>query len=281
MKICYFCDFENFTRDDYCERCGNNINDIRQEFFNIASFLKQNYQLYALFGILVALYEYLVRTEVPSDQKYLGIFPLIVAFYLILHLTNKASLIISSRQWNITEELIRRESSFQLIIFGGFHILLIIALLVSLPNEARDFMGFFLGMFIFLIFFSTNYTNEQYRKTFRILVISIFCYELFIFLFIIIPLLAQITDSAIFAFYYTWFAQIILYFAMGGFLAYSLITVGYNAICSQYIPFFSILQQERESGNYIWETLFGIDVLLGIVLTTVIFSLKDLYAGIL
>ncbi|HII98037.1 MAG TPA: hypothetical protein HA272_01930 [Methanoregula sp.] len=281
MKICYFCDFENYITDDFCERCGQNINGIRHEIFNIAGFIKQNYQLYALFGILIALYEYLVRKEAPSDQLYLGIFPLIIAFYLILHLTNKASLIIRSRQWLTTEELIRRESSFQFIIFSGFHILLIIALLVSLPKEVRDYMGFFLGMFIFLIFFSANYTNEQYRKTFHILVVSIFCYELFIFLFIIIPLLAQIIDSAFFAFYYTWFAQIILYLAVGGFLAYSLITIGYNAICGQYIPFLSILQQEREAGNRIWELLFGIDLLLGIILTMVIFSLKDLYAGIL
>jgi len=163
MKICYFCDFENFTRDDICERCGKNINEIRHENFNIPDFLKQNYQLYAIFGILVLLYEYLVRTEVPSNQKYLGIFPLIVAFYLILHLTNKSSLIIRSRQWQTTEELIRRESSFQFIIFSGFHILLIIAMLVSLPKEARDYMGFFIGMFIFLIFFSANYVSTSNR----------------------------------------------------------------------------------------------------------------------
>ena len=119
MKICYFCDFENFNRDDYCERCGQDINGIRHEIFSIAGFIKQNYQLYAIFGILVGLYEYLVRAEVPADQKYVGIFPLIVAFYLILHLTNKSAQIIISRQWQNTEELIRRESSFQFIILGN------------------------------------------------------------------------------------------------------------------------------------------------------------------
>jgi hypothetical protein len=280
MKICYFCDFENFTRENVCERCNQPINGIRHEIFNIAGFIKRNYQLYAIFGILVTLYEYLVRSEVPADQKYVGIFPLIVAFYLILHLTNKAAQIITSRQWQTTEELIRRESSFQFIIFGGIHILLIIALLVSLPKEARDYMGFFLGMFIFLIFFSANYTNEQYRKTFRILIWSVFCYEAFIFLFIIIPLVAKVTDNALFAFYYTWIAQISLYLAVGGFLAYSLITAGYNAICGQYIPFLSILQQEREQGNYNVEILLGFDILFGIILGMVIISIKELYAGL-
>jgi hypothetical protein len=280
MKICRFCDFENFYRGDVCERCRQPINAIRHEIFNIAGFIKRNYQLYATFGILVALYEYLVRAEVPADQKYVGIFPLIIAFYLILHLTNKAAQTITSRQWQPAEELVRRESSFQFIIFSGIHILLIIALLVSLPKEARDYMGFFLGMFIFLIFFSANYTNEQYRKTFRILVWSVLFYEAFIFLFIIIPFVAKNTDNALFAFYYTWIAQISLYLAVGGFLAYAFITVGYNAIWGQYIPFLSILQQERERGNYNLEMVLGFDILFGMILGMIIFSIKDLYAGL-
>ena len=280
MKICYFCDFENFTREDECERCGQPIFGIRHEIFNIAGFIKQNYQLYAIFGILVGLYEYLVRAEVPADQKSFGIFPLIVAFYLILHLTNKAAQIIISRRWQNTEELVRRESLFQFIIFGGIHILLVFALLVSLPKETWNLMGFFLGMFIFLIFFSANYTNEQYRKTFRILLWSVLCYEASIFLIIIIPLIAKITDNALFAFYYTWITQISLYLAVGGFLTYALITVGYNAVCGQYIPFLSILQQERERGNYNLEMLLGLDILFGIILGMVIISIKDLYAGL-
>jgi len=278
MKICYFCDFENFNRGDVCERCNQSINGIRHENFNIAGFIKRNYQLYAAFGILVALYEYLVRAEVPADQKYVGIFPLLIAFYLILHLTNKAAQIITSKQWQPEEELIRRESSFQFLIFGGIHILLIVALLVSLPKEARDYMGFFLGMFIFLIFFSANYTYEQYRKTFRILLWSVLCYEAFIFLFIIIPFLAKITDNALFAFYYTWIAQISLYMAVGGFLAYGLITVGYNVICRQYVPFLSILRQERERGNNNLRNLLIIDIVFGIILGVAILSIKQLYA---
>ena len=280
MKICYFCDFENFNNGDMCERCSQPINGIRHEIFNIAGFIKRNYQLYATFGILVVLYEYLVRMEVPPDQKYVGIFPLIIAFYLIVHLINKAAQTITSRQWQPAEELLRRESSFQFLIFGGIHILLIIALLVSLPKEARDFMGFFLGMFIFLIFFSANYTYEQYRKTFRILVWSILFFETFVILFIILPFVAKITNDTFIAFYYTWIAQISIYLAVGGFLAYGLITVGYNVICRQFVPFLSILQEERELGNYNLEIVLGLDVLLGIILGMFIFSLKQLYAGL-
>jgi len=280
MKICYFCDFENFNNGDMCERCSQPINGIRHEIFNIAGFIKRNYQLYATFGILVVLYEYLVRMEVPPDQKYVGIFPLIIAFYLIVHLINKAAQTITSRQWQPAEELLRRESSFQFLIFGGIHILLIIALLVSLPKEARDFMGFFLGMFIFLIFFSANYTYEQYRKTFRILVWSILFFETFVILFIILPFVAKITNDTFIAFYYTWIAQISIYLAVGGFLAYGLITVGYNVICRQFVPFLSILHEERELGNYNLEIVLGLDILLGIILGMFIFSLKQFYAGL-
>jgi hypothetical protein len=279
MKICYFCDFENFSRDDVCERCGHSIKEVRPENFNIAGFIKQNYQLYAIFGILVALYEYLVRAEVPTDQTYVGIFPLLVAFYLIFHLTNKAAQINISRKWQITEELVRRESTFQFFIFGGIHILLVIALLVSLPEETWNLMGFFLGTFIFLIFFSAHYSNEQYRKTFLILLLSVLFFEVSIVLLLIIPFLAQMTDNALFAFYYIWFTQISFYLAIGGFSAYLLITVGYNLICEQSIPFLSILQQERERENFKLELLLGIDVLVGIILIMIFISLKDPYAG--
>jgi hypothetical protein len=281
MKICYFCDFENFTCEDFCERCNNSIIEIRHEIFNIPSFWKRNYQLYAIFAIFFTIYEYLTRSEVlTNDQKYIVIVPLIVAIYLFSHLTYKAWLIVKSRQWQNTEELTREKSFFEFIGICGIHVLLIIVLLVSLPKEARDYFGFLLGMFIFLIFFFVNYSYEQYRKTFRILVWSVLFFEIFIILLILIPFLAKITNNELFAFYYTWVAQISLYLAIGGFLAYALIAVGYNTIKGQYVPLLSILQQERERGNYNLELLLGIDVLIGIVLCCFIFSLKQLYAGL-
>jgi hypothetical protein len=278
MKICYSCDYENFTKEDVCERCSQPINGIKHEIFNIASFLKRNYQLYAIFGILVVLYEYLVGPSIPMEQKYIGIFPLLVAFYLILYLINKGAQIIKSRHWQSTEELIRRESSFQFIIFGGIHILIIVALVISLPTEARNFMGFFLGMFIFLIFFSANYTYEQDRKTFRILLLSILFFETAIFLFIILPFFAKITDNALFAFCYTWIVQISFYMGVGGMLAFSLITVGYNTICKQYGSFLSILIQDGKCRKYNLITLLLVDIFFGIILGVAFLSLKQLYA---
>lgn len=280
MKICRFCDYENFTGGDVCERCSQSINDIRHEIFNIAGFIKRNYQLYATFGILVVLYEYLVRAEVPADQKYVGIFPLLIAFFLIVHLINKAAQTIKSRQWIPTEELLRRESSFQFLLFAGIHVLLIVALLVSLPIDTRNYMGFFLGMFIFLIFFSAKYTYEQDRKTFRILLLSVLLFEAAIFLFIILPFIARITDNAFFAFLYTWIVQISLYLAVGGILAFGLITVGYNTICKQYISFFSTLVKDWECRNYDLIVLLLADLFFGIILGAAVLSIKQIYASL-
>lgn len=271
MKICYFCDFENFNLGDVCVRCGQPISGIRHEIFNIPGFIKQNYQLYAIFGILVALYEYLVRAEVPAEQKYIGLFPLLFAFYLIFHLTNKAYKTSTSRHWQSTEELIHRESFFQFIIFAGTHALLILSLLMNTPIETRNYMGYSMGMFIFLIIFSANYSYEQNRKLFWILVLSVLSSEAFIFLRIISPFVAKIADSTNFVSCYTFIVQVPIYLALSGFLTYLLITVGPNIIREQYIPPLLILQRERERGKYILEIVLGLDILFGIILGPFIF----------
>ena len=199
--------------------------------------------------------------------------------YLILHLINKAAQMVTSRRWSATEELVRIESSFQFFIFAGINILLILSLLKSLPSGVWSFMGISLGVFIFLTFFSANYTFEQHKKTLLILFGSIFLYEVFVILLIAIPFIAKITENALVAFCYTWIIQICLYLAIGGILAYALITVGYSMISGQGVPFLAILQQEREQGNYRLELLLGLDILIGIILTMFIPWLEQLYVG--
>jgi hypothetical protein len=279
MKECPFCHFENFNNMNRCAKCDYPIDNTLQENFNIAEFLKKNYQLYAIFGILIALFEYIMK-EVPVEQKYVGIFPLIVAFYLILHLTNKAASIIKSRVWQNDEELLRRESSFQFFIFCLIHALLVITLLMSLPEVVRNFTGFALGSFIFIIFFSANFSDEQNRKTLYILVVSGLFYEIFLSLFLIIPFLAKITNNEFFVTSYTWLILIFLYLATGGIIAYFLVTVGYNLFSDINIPLLLIFRQEREKEDYTLELLTGLVILFGIFLSTILLSIKDLYSGL-
>src|SRR5208283_5186689 len=128
MKICRACAYENFNSDDVCARCGQSINDFNPEIFNIAGFIKQNFQLYVIFGVLVGLYEYLIG----KSEYETAIFPLLIALYLIVHLIYKGIKTVKSKNWQPNEELIRRESTFQCLIFGIIHIFLIFALLISL-----------------------------------------------------------------------------------------------------------------------------------------------------
>jgi uncharacterized protein YacL len=170
MKICRTCAYENFDSDDVCARCGQSINDVHPEIFNIAGFIKQNFQLYVIFGVLVGLYEYLIG----KSEYETAIFPLLIALYLIVHLIYKGIKTVKSKNWQPNEELIRRESTFQCLIFGIIHIFLIFALLISLfenipTASAQNFVGFILAMFLFVLYFSANFSNEQYRKSAKIL----------------------------------------------------------------------------------------------------------------
>jgi hypothetical protein len=284
MKICYECSHENFNSNDVCARCGQSINNIHPEIFNIAGFIKQNFQLYVIFGVLVALYEYLIQK--PRYET--AIFPLLIALYLILHLIYKGIRIVKSKNWQSNEELIRRESTFQCLIFVIIHISLIVALLISLFENiptlsAQIIVGNILAMFLFVLYFSANFSNEQYRKSAKILLWGIFLYEIAVMLVLFIPLFAKITDNnpiftpiinnPSFPTVYTGIFQFFLCLGVGAFLAYGLLMVVNNTIWKERVPYFIILNRERSIK--IW---LIIDVIFGIVLLLVFLFIQQLYA---
>jgi hypothetical protein len=284
MKECPFCNFENFTHLDICENCNYPITVILQDNFNIAVFLKKNYQIYAIFGILLALFEYIMK-EAPSEEKIVGLLPLIVAFYLILYLLQKSFRVVMSRIWNSSEEFLRRDCSFQLFIFYLIHVSLVISLLVILPESQRNFMGFLVGAFIFIIYFASDFTNNQIRKELLILLSSILSFEIALFLFLIIPFVAKIPGSDFFASYYGWIVSVLLYLSTGGLIAFTIIIYGYNGISNQrlnlsLIALESILSQERENGHTFIDWLLTLDLFIGTFLITILFCLKDFYRGL-
>jgi hypothetical protein len=284
MKICCGCSHENFNSNDVCAHCGQSINDIHPEIFNIAGFIKQNFQLYVIFGVLVALYEYLI----PKPQYVTALFPLLIALYLILHLIYKGIRIVKSKNWQSNEELIRRESTFQCLIFGIIHIFLIFALLISLfenipTASAKIYAGIILAMFLFVLYFSADFSYEQYRKSAKILLFGTFLYEFAVMLILFIPLFAKITDNnpiftpiisnPSFPNFYSGIFWFFLCLGVGAFFAYVLITIVYNAIWKEHIPYFIILSRERSIK--IW---LIIDVIFGIVLFLVFIFIQQLYA---
>jgi hypothetical protein len=289
MKICHECDHENFVRTDICEHCNNSIRQVRPESFDIAGFIRRNYQLYGTFGILIAIFEYMLK-ELPGDRKSISIFPLLIALYLILHLMVKGWQIIRSRNWQRDDELLLRESGFNFFIFCMIHFLLIIALilsLLSLSENAKNFVGFALGVFIFIVLFSSNFSHEQNRKSLSILTIGVFCLEIFFTLFLLLPFVAvavdkvNMTTSVVeeIAFYYTWFNQLFFSLGIGGIIAYFITIIGYNQFSEDSNPFLSIFVQEQGNDDDFLKLFIGIVVLYGIILFTFLLSLKSLYAG--
>lgn len=290
MKICFNCDHENFVENSNCHRCNHLISVVRSESFNIAGFLRRNYPLYGIFGILVAIFEYMLD-KLPDDRKFISLFPLLIALYLIVHLIFKGSQIINSRNWLSEEELLRRESGFHFFIFYMIHILLIGALILSFVSKAENainIVGFALGVFIFIAIFSQNFSHEQNRKSLGILFFSILCLEVVLTLILFLPFMAvavttqNFTESEVknIAFFYTRGTQLLIYLGFGGIIAYFITVTGYNQFSEDSIPLSSIFQDQQgqeQSDNLVF--FFGIVVLYGIVLGTFLLSLKSLYAG--
>ena len=282
MKECPYCNFENFTDRHFCANCHYPIEMILQENFNIATFLKKNYQLYAIFGILLALFEYILK-EHPK-QEIVGLFPLIIAVYLILFLLHKSLKIMRSRIWDTSEEFLRHECSFQFVLFYLIHFSLIITLLVILPETQRNIMGFLLGAFIFIIYFASNFSNNQIRKELLILLSSVLFYEIALFLFLIIPFLDKIPGNGIIATYYGWFVSILLYFGTGGIIAFAIIIFGYNMFSLQHFDFSystmdSLLSRERENGKILLDWLLTLDIFIGSQLVIILLCITDFYRG--
>lgn len=59
MKICPKCNFENFQRQDFCERCNCDIVTIKKESFHIDQFIANNANSYTVISVLIALAAFL------------------------------------------------------------------------------------------------------------------------------------------------------------------------------------------------------------------------------
>lgn len=273
MKICYNCDFENFDRNDYCERCNWNISNVRDEIFSIAAFIRRNYQLYAIFGILIGLFTYLFKPEQPFLVKEAGLVPLLVAIYIILHLMNKARQIFVTTQWNHFPQIRRRESFFDVSIFFIFHSFLVIALIATTPFETIMGFGFLSGIFMFLIFFSADFSERQQRIAMSVVLFCIFLIELALLLILSIPTVAAMTDSAIIADVYIWSIVIFMMVAGGGLFAYYCVTMIYGTIFHEDIHYFAIFQRNVDNQITFIEFIMGFICLLGIILVPIIVQL--------
>jgi hypothetical protein len=273
------CDLENYSQSDVCERCGRSILQTNYETFNIGTFARRNYQQYGLFGVLFALF-YLIMLTVPAGLKFIGLVPLIIALYVLLLLTRKAAMIIGTKPWENNENESIRESHFDFLWLCISHILLVLTLIVIIPQEARPIAGIGLAVLMCRVYFSPIFSHEQIKRALWILLINGFCYEIFVLLILIIPILANITKNASFISSYTWFVLVVLYVTTWGLMALYFVSPGYSETQEQSTQYLSILQQERDRNSSALELFLGVVLLFGIFLLTILFSLPSLYGGL-
>lgn len=279
MKICLNCDRENYSQSDVCERCGRSILQTNHETFNIGTFATRNYQQYGLFGVLFALF-YVIMFTVPAGLKFIGLVPLIIALYVLLLLTRKAAMIIGTKTWQNNEEQSIRESHFDFLWLCISHLLLVLTLFVIIPEEARPIAGIGLAVLMFKVYFSPIFSHEQNKRALWILLVNGFCYEIFLLLILIIPILSNMTKNTSYVPSYTWFVLVVLYVITWGFMALYFVSTGYSGSPEQSTQYISILQQERDRNSPALELFLGVVLLFGIFLFTILLSLESLYVGL-
>ena len=170
MKICPNCNYENFSNPNFCEGCGQDLHLVRPEFFTIVNFIKKNSEVYAVFGILIALFQYFFTSQ-DSNVKIISLFPLFISGYLLLSLLIKADQIVDTQSFENSYNRYFNENSFEFWIFLSINLAFFVGLILSTgPNYYLPI--FLLGIVtIFLIIFSRKITyitktNHQELLTF-------------------------------------------------------------------------------------------------------------------
>lgn len=233
MKICPNCNYENFSNPNFCEGCGQDLHLVRPEFFTIVNFIKKNSEVYAVFGILIALFQYFFTSQ-DSNVKIISLFPLFISGYLLLSLLIKADQIVDTQSFENSYNRYFNENSFEFWIFLSINLAFFVGLILSTgPNYYLPI--FLLGIVtIFLIIFSRKITyitktNHQELLTFstRLNLLAISLGEIsFIVFQLLSNLIKQLTDPTIYI--VTIMIPIIIFF-------FGIGTVIANMVISQYM----------------------------------------------
>jgi hypothetical protein len=134
MKVCPNCNYDNFNNVENCEGCGQPIRSIRPETFNIVDFTKKNSDLYAVIGIFLALFEYLINNS-DSTVRAISLCPLFISAYLLFALISKGNNIVRSQHYEGTDNQYFNENSFEFWIFLSINVLFLIGLVWSAGSQ--------------------------------------------------------------------------------------------------------------------------------------------------
>ena len=270
MKICPCCNYENFKDQDFCERCGHSITNIQPENFNIAGYITQNYRIYAIIGIFVGLFSYLFN----SGIEYIGFVPLFIAIYLIFYLIEKSYNVVKFRKWNDNEDNLHFESFFHSFIFIIIHFIFIVALFFYIPDNQKSIFFFFVGIFISLLYFSSDFSISRDKKILWILVISLVIIEISFIFSIFLTIFSQCTNNGFFAFLYWWCMLCLFLVSFGILFSYSIITLAISAYGGKRsLDFTTVFIEDYENKRYmlILTTGTALGIAMGIFLNYLFF----------
>lgn len=262
MKFCPNCEFENFNRADFCERCGSSLYNIQNEDFYFADFIKRNYQIYAIIGIFIVLFTYLFGNS-DINVKNASIIPLLITIYLIGFLMLKAGNYSSIRKDGEFEKRI------ELFAFLFIHVGLILGLIASVGTQYILSIGLLSGFFLALLV--SVWRGEIEDRLWKLLLIIVLFLELGLLFVLILPaFLHYFFDPTLFL-YYAMIMYALLFFSIGGFFGY--LTITFIALLSHHDLSFPELFDEIMPENQIYQLLAGIEILLGLIIAPMLYQI--------
>jgi uncharacterized protein (DUF983 family) len=273
MKKCPNCNFENFLNTEYCEGCGESIQNVRTDFFTIIDFIKKNSEIYAVIGIFLGLFQFFFSSS-DSNVKIISLFPLLVSIYLMFALILKGNQIVRTQTYENPFNRYFNANSFELWVFLSINIALVLGLIWSTGTQfvlSICLLGVTVLTFILLIRRLSNSRNIT-TLTIWLNLFGLFLLEIgwLIFLFSI-PTLKTLTDPTL----WFWTLMIplsLLFFGIGTFLANMFIGTWIfltesQQILENQIPYsFESLREEFRQYIQIFDDTLSMKIFSGLII---------------
>ncbi len=207
MKICPKCNFENFQRQDFCERCNCDIVTIKKESFHIDQFIANNANSYTVISVLIALAAFLydpsffnqsVSSVLSSQFSTIIVVPLAFSVYLLAKLIVKGWRYLNLNETEVSPDLIR------VYIFTVIQLMFILGLLFII-DKTNNMGGFSILVGLVVV---PEFLSESQKKTLNakiILLSALFSLILGLFLLLSISWIYSIVHwDALFVFLFTY-----------------------------------------------------------------------------
>jgi hypothetical protein len=263
MKYCPYCEFENFTKTDFCEHCGQSLYNIQSEEFHFAEFIKRNYQIYAIIGIFIALFKYLFESS-DTNVKNASLVPLLLSIYLIGYL------MVKSGRYSYLRDAGEFERKIELFVFLFLHLFFILGLIASVGTQYFLSISLLSGFFLSLL--ALVWGGKIQDRYWKIILIIVIFFEIPLLLLLILPTFLQFFDNPTLFFYYAMIMYALFFFSLGGFLANFVVSI-VSSLSHHNLNYPEIFYCEVTPENAKYQLLAGFEILFGIIMTPIIYPI--------